>query len=194
MYILIHIYIYILWYTDIHIVFRCIYIYNYTYVCARQHLPQHNFQLVFKKHCVRIGCFGILLKTDIYIYTCVCNTLHIYIKNFKKTCVLFYTLTRDPTAWDDPWRTTEDLCYGMSHWLRWGIYGMWVYIEGIWGYTGISNLSIPYSHLSLGYDHSFEVCGPPICWGPLSKMRASGVSNNLWISFPIGWLVEGFVR
>jgi hypothetical protein len=45
-----------------------VYIYNYTYVCARQHLPQHNFQLVFKKHCVRIGCFGILLKTDIYIY------------------------------------------------------------------------------------------------------------------------------
>ena len=100
MYILIHTYIYIMVYRYTYSF--SVYIYNYTYVCARQHLPQHNFQLVFKKHCVRIGCFGILLKTDIYIYTCVCNTLHIYIKNFKKTCVLFYTLTRDPTAWDDP--------------------------------------------------------------------------------------------
>ena len=188
-----------------------IYIYIYTYiqlhicVCTSAFAPT-EFSTSFQETlCLqRMFCF-FSSKTHthiyIYIYTCVWNTLHIYIKIrfFKKKkknmCAVLHI---------NPWPN----CMGWSLKNYWGSMGCHIDWDGgsmgcgcrlrvygdIMGYTGISNLGIPFSHLSLGYDHPFKVCGPPICWGPLSKMRVSGVSNNLWISFPIGWLVEGFLR
>ena len=174
-------------------------------MCARQHLPQHSFKLVFKKHGVCIGCFGILLKKQKYlyyiIYICVCVIHCTYtLRNLTKYVCCFIDVNPIVTqlqlnvpevdsngAWDDPWETTEQMgCH--IFWLRWGIYGMYVAVYwgymGILGYTGISNLSIPYSHFSLGYDHSFLWFLPTHkLRGPLAKMRVIGVSNSLWISF-----------